>query len=420
MECPKIGLVGIGGFGRVLLKYIGKLQSEGQLLLEAVCDIQIERHFDAINEAPFATVKTYKEYETFLGSERQLDAIIIATPIPLHVEMGIQAMEAGFNVMLEKPPAITIQDIDQMIDVHFRTGKTFAVGFQHTSETSFKRFCRDIQMGRIGSVTEISAAGLWKRTRGYFTRSPWVGKLFVDGQYVLDGTLNNPFSHLLMNCLVVAGLQSVAEVSPESVQAELYSANNIESEDTSCVRALMNNGVEIFFCTSICANEPVTPFIKVMGNEGWAYWDYDGWVRYEDLVGGGREEIIVECDRRYDHLLNFVDYLRGRTSKLSCSIEDTRKFVLTSNLAFESARSIRKVGSEFIRQRDGLGQIVSSLKNPEDYLFVQDIDLILQQAVAERKLFSELGIDWAVRSEPAFASGYDKFDLFKSDMRSPK
>ena len=58
MECPKIGLVGIGGFGRVLLKYIGKLQSEGQLLLEAVCDIQIERHLDAINETPFATFKT--------------------------------------------------------------------------------------------------------------------------------------------------------------------------------------------------------------------------------------------------------------------------------------------------------------------------------------------------------------------------
>ena len=317
MNSLKIGLVGIGGFGQVLLQYIARLQLENRLELAAVCDIQLEKHLASVTKDPFSKLRTYDNYEMFLSTERQLDAIIIATPIPLHVEMGIMAMEAGYNVMLEKPPALTIQDIDRMIEVHRRAGKVMAIGFQHTSETSFRKFCEELRRGRIGKIKAVAGAGLWKRTHGYFTRSPWVGKLRVDGRYVLDGTIYNPFSHLLMNCLVLAGLECETEVLPVWVQSELYRANAIEGEDTSCLRAVMDNGVELFFCASICARENATPYIRVQGTEGWAYLDYDGWIRYGTELKERQEQYHIECDRRYDHLVNFVDYLKGRTSHLS-------------------------------------------------------------------------------------------------------
>jgi len=414
MSSLKIGLVGIGGFGQVLLKYISRLQQEKRLILEAACDIQLDKHIVNIRQEPFSEIRTYREYEAFLNAEQQLDAIIIATPIPLHVEMGIRAMESGFNVMLEKPPALTFQDIDRMIEVHRRTGKIFGVGFQHTSETSFIKFCEEIKQGRIGKIRAITATGLWKRTHGYFTRSPWVGKLMVEGRYVLDGTINNPFSHLLMNCLVLAGLESGAEVLPLSVQAELYRANAIEGEDTSCLRAVMDNGLEIFFCTSICARENAIPCIKVYGDEGWVCWDYDGWIRYGKAGAVTcQDEFKIDCDRRYDHLLNFVQYLRQETPHLSCSLEATRKFVLTANLAFESAGLSIPVAGRFVEMKNASGQPIDELKAADDYLCIKGIEQILEQSFTSRKMFSELEVEWAEKRNPVFAAGYQGFKLFR-------
>jgi predicted dehydrogenase len=409
----KIGLAGVGGFGQVLLKYILKLQDEGRLDLSALCDINPETFPSATAGAPLGSIRTYSDYDHFLNSERQLDAIMIATPIPLHVEMGIKAMEAGYNVMLEKPPALTLQDIDRMIDTRKRVGKVFAIGFQHTSEQSFVRFSELIRNGMIGKIRAICAAGLWKRTRGYFTRSAWVGKLLLNGNYVLDGTINNPFSHLLMNCLILSGLQDKPDISPNWVQAELYHANDIESEDTSCLRAEMDNGIEILYWASICGRNSDTPFIMVEGTGGRASWDYDGRIRHWDRDGQLQSELTVKSDRRYDHLVNFTDFLTGRTNSLSCPLEATRKFVLTANLAFESAGKTRRIDDIYAEKRDGQGQSVDQLKHVDDFLCIKNITSIMETAVTSKRLFSEMGVEWAAGTEPFHSAGYREFKRFQ-------
>jgi predicted dehydrogenase len=413
MERLNLGLVGIGGFGQVLLKVIRKLQEEDRVALAAVCDIRLEKFLHTLEDKPLGTIRTHSDYDRFLNRERHLDAIIIATPIPLHAEMGIKAMEAGNNVMLEKPPALTVQDMDRMIGVKKRTGKVFAIGFQHTSERSFLSFSELILSGRIGKIKTICAAGLWKRTRGYFTRSPWVGKLLFEGKYVLDGTINNPFSHLLMNCLVLSGLQDQEDVSPEWVQAELYQANDIESEDMSCLRAKMENGVEILYYASLCGQDSSTPFILVEGTDGKASWDYDGRIRRWDKCDQLKSELTVESDRRYDHLVNFTDYLKGRTPTLSCTLEATRKFVLAANLAFESAGKTRNISDVHTEKRDGQGRIVDTLKHVDDFLCVKYIESIMTAAVKSKKLFSEMGVEWATGTAPFRAAGYREFKRFK-------
>jgi predicted dehydrogenase len=413
MERLKIGLVGIGAFGQVLLNYIRKLQEENRLNLAAVCDVSLDKCLATLEEHHLGTVRAYSDYDRFLHTERELDAVIISTPIPLHAEMGIKAMEAGHHVLLEKPPAVTLQDMDRMIAVRKRTGNIFAVGFQHTSERSFVSFSELMLSGMIGRIKTICAAGLWKRTRGYFSRSPWVGKLLFDGNYVLDGTINNPFSHLLMNCLFLSGLQDQEEVSPEWIQAELYHANDIESEDTSCLRAKMENGVEIFYCASICGQDNGTPFIMVEGTDGKASWDYDGRIRRWDRSDQLKSELKVESDRRYDHLVNFTDYLKDGTRKLSCTLEATRKFVLTANLAFESAGKTRKISDFYTERWDGQGRSVDQLKHLDDFLCIKNIELIMKKAVKNKRLFSEMGVEWATGTKPFRAAGYREFRLFK-------
>lgn len=409
----KIGLVGVGGFGQVLLKYIFKLQDEGRIDLSALCDIHPETFPSATAGASPGSIRNHSDYDHFLNSERQLDAIMIATPVPLHVEMGIKAMVAGYNVMLEKPPALTLQDIDRMIDTRKRTGKVFAIGFQHTSEQSFVRFSELIRNGMVGKIRAICAAGLWKRTRGYFTRSAWVGKLLLDGNYVLDGTINNPFSHLLMNCLILSALQDKPDISPKWVQAELYHANDIESEDTSCLRVEMDNGIEILYWASICGRTDDTPFIMVEGTDGRASWDYDGLIRNWDTTDQLQNEFKMESDPRYDHLVNFTDFLTGRTNRLTCPIEATRKFVLTANLAFESAGKPRRIDEVYTEKRDGRGRSVKQLKHIDDFLCIKHITSIMEKAVTSKRLFSEMGVEWAKGTEPFHSAGYREFKRFQ-------
>ena len=112
----KIGLVGLGTFGRVLLRYIRRLQEENRLDFAAVCDVSLDKCLAALTENNLGRVRAYSDYDRFLRTE-QLDAIIMSTPIPVHAEMGIKAMEGGHNVLLEKPPAVTVQDVDRMIAV---------------------------------------------------------------------------------------------------------------------------------------------------------------------------------------------------------------------------------------------------------------------------------------------------------------
>jgi hypothetical protein len=239
-----------------------------------------------------------------------------------------------------------------------------------------------------------------------------VGKLVFEGRYVLDGTINNPFSHLLMNCLILSGLQDHEEVSPEWVQAELYRANDIESEDTSCLRAKMENGVEILYWTTLCGRENGTPFIVVEGSEGKASWDYNGKIRLWDGHDRFTGELTVESDRRYDHLVNFTDHLEGRHCRLSCPLETTRKFVLAANLAFESAGKTRPIREAYTEKRNEQGQTVEYLRESEDYLCIKNIESIVKHAVTRKALFSEMGVEWATGTKPVPARGYREFRMF--------
>ena len=53
------------------------------------------------------------------------------------------------------------------------------------------------------------------------------------------------------------------------------------------------------------------------------------------------------------------------------------------------------------------------LKHVDDFLCVKNIELIMKLAVKSKKLFSEMGVEWATGTEPFRAAGYREFNLFK-------
>ena len=86
---------------------------------------------------------------------------------------------------------------------------------------------------------------------------------------------------------------------------------------------------------------------------------------------------------------------------------------MTANLAFESAGKTRNIDDVYTEKRDGQGRIVDTLMHVEDFLYVKNIELIMRLAVQSKKLFSEMGVEWAKGTEPFRAAGYREFKLFK-------
>lgn len=401
MKKLRVGLVGIGNMGRSHLMYLRRMEDGGRLTLEAVCDTALDRYSANLGEFGYTGVRTYSDFDNFLRQERGLDFIVLCTPLMLHRDMLITAVKAGHNVMLEKPPAVTIQDIDEMIKTAKESGMRVAVGFQMTAAKSFIAFCDRIRAGNIGRVQKVTAVGIWSRPRSYYDRTSWAGKLRIGGKYVLDGTVNNPFAHTLNNSLIVAGLSG--DSTPDTVTAELYHANDIESEDTSCLRIVTRGGVEVFFTATVASVTQSDPYIEAEGTEGWARWDYNGSIRFSRVRGGEpfcSENIRTEAHK--DLYENICDYFSGVTASPSCTLAETRSFVLASDLAFESSQLTHAIPAQYLK-KTGEGE--------DEVTSIPGICELMEKAASEHRLFSELGTPWGVKTKPFRNEGYSRFAL---------
>lgn len=404
-----VALIGISGWGAEMLGALTELDSLGELSLTVISDIQYELNRAKIEELGKSGTQYYQDYTEMLGKEKDLDIVVIATPIQLHRPMAIAAMEAGFHVFLEKPPAVTIQDVDAIIAASQRTSRRCAVDFLNASSGTFLELKRYIAAGALGDIRTITGVGLWQRLDSYYSRTNWAGKLVVNGNYVLDGTVNNPLSHLLNNMMLLGqAAPNSGGASVASVTAELYHAHDIEGEDNSCVRIVMGGGVELYFYASLCHDGQETPNITVEGTKGTACWDYAQKMSISaEGVSVCKEPADQEAESGHMLLLtnmlrNLIAVVSGREDRLYCSVQDTRRFVLASNGAFESSGGTRAIPSRFY-DRIPQGDSVAT--------HVRGINGLIHQAAAQHRLFSEMGVEWAVPGRVTNMEGYDFFGM---------
>jgi predicted dehydrogenase len=381
---------------------IVKLANSGFLTCTAYCDPSADKFPEQRDKLLALGAKGYSDYMEML-KQHEMDLVVIATPIPLHKRMSIHAMEHGVPVLLEKPPAVRIEDLDEMIAVQRRTGVVAGVQFQNTSGQGFRAMLQMIAAGRIGRVESIASEGIWMRAQSYYERTGWAGKIMYNGDYVLDGTLCNPFAHLLNNTLVAAGGGDARQSEPVSVQAELYKGHDIESEDTASVRIVTKNGVRVHVHTTLCKEDGGAPSIRVNGTEGKLVWNYDNKLEVSlhdgtlESFDYGREDLLRNM------YLNMLAVLNGKEgAKLNSSLEDTRSYMLALNGAFTSSGGTYAIPKEAldIWQEGGT-----------EYTRIKQIEELFKQAGEEGKLLSEIGVSWAVSTKPVNMTNYSKLLL---------
>lgn len=402
----KVGLIGINGFGRIHVGNVLKLAAKGMVKCVAFADVKVDKEDKQYKELIALGAKHYTDYNEMLDNHKELDFVAIATPIHLHKPMAIDALNKGFNVFLEKPPAATVQDIDELIEVANRSGKLCEVDFQTITGKAFRTLVTKLRNGELGDIEKVVGAGMWKRTQAYYERTPWAGKLVHNGDYVLDSSITNPFAHLLHNCLIAAGSGEVDIAVPKKVQAELYKAHPIEGEDTACIRINTANNVEIMFYTTLCHTEEGIPYIKVYGSKGQAIWHYNNKLELEYKDGRRENYEFEEEDLFYNKLVDFIKTLEGNDTELNSSVYNCRNFVLACNGAFESSGEITEIPDKYLIIEPENNTIATNIKN---------IDKIIEEAAEQGKLFSEIAVEWAVSTQPFSMEGYQSFGLFKNN-----
>ncbi len=85
---------------------------------------------------------------------KDVDAVVIATPDHWHAKMSIDAMEAGKDVYCEKPMTHTIDEARRVSETQRRTGQIFTVGVQSTADPRWKMANEMITAGKIGHVMQ--------------------------------------------------------------------------------------------------------------------------------------------------------------------------------------------------------------------------------------------------------------------------
>ena len=190
----QMAFIGTGGMARHHLRRIVQQQDTTNVAFvcepspnayEAFCEI-----FDEAGLIPPPNVPALADLlEKHVG---ELDAVFIITPHALHFSQAKACLEAGLDVLLEKPMVMNAQEAAQLIAVRDRTGKLLVVSFNGSLSPQIRTAEKLLRSGELGTILNIHAVAYqgWKAgTTGTWRQIPEVaggGFLFDTGAHMLN------------------------------------------------------------------------------------------------------------------------------------------------------------------------------------------------------------------------------------------
>ncbi|MCD8482473.1 MAG: Gfo/Idh/MocA family oxidoreductase [Verrucomicrobia bacterium] len=205
--------------------------------------------------------------------------------------MAIAAMKAGANVLVEKPLAGTLQEVDAIQLTEQATGKFVAVGFQDIYASLTHRVKKVLLDGELGQIHAIKGWGMWPREQSYFTRNNWAGRLKQGSTWVLDSPLNNAMAHFLNVMLFLMGDSQYTSAKPLELQGELYRSKPIESFDTAGLRLRLSHDRALTFLSTHSSQVNRDPEIHIVGEKGTLVWHF--WNSCRIQFNDGSEQLLT-------------------------------------------------------------------------------------------------------------------------------
>ena len=287
-----IGVIGTGGRGQGLINIINRIEG---IELIAICDTLPFRLSEAASLAPKA--KQFSNHQEMLLL-KNLDAVIISTPLSTHAAIASDAVDASVHIYCEKTMVKGDQDtLDLIQKVENNHKKVFQTGHQYHSSRLYSHVVEMIQAGDIGQVIAINAQ--WNRNGNWRRHVPnpklerqinW--RMYREYSYGLTAELSShqiDFCNWLLqdNPRKVAGFGGID-----------YWKDGRETYDNTNLIYSYSNGVKASF-TCLTSNAKDDYQIKVMGDKATIIINYDKAWKYPE--------------GKYNKVMGDVDGVSGAT-----------------------------------------------------------------------------------------------------------
>ncbi|WP_254763556.1 Gfo/Idh/MocA family protein [Natrinema marinum] len=194
-----VGVVGLGGMGTLHAQSVRDLGAD----VVAGADLVPEQRERFAAEFDAATYETHED----LVVDDAVDAVIVTTPNRFHEPITVAALEAGRDVLVEKPLAHTLESAERIAAAAARADGICMVGFHNRHAASMAMFDEHHARGRFGDLTHVEAN--YVRRRGV----PGPGSWFTDPELAGGGALLDIGVHALDLALYALDFPEITEVS---------------------------------------------------------------------------------------------------------------------------------------------------------------------------------------------------------------
>jgi predicted dehydrogenase len=264
----RVAIVGLG-VGQLHLEALRQVPD--RFAVVATCDVDRERAVAAASRVPECV--PVESLEEVLASDN-VDIVDLCTPPWLHASQVLAALDAGKDVVCEKPIAGSLADLDAIAEAERRTGRWVMPIFQGRFGLGLQRLKALVESGVAGPGRTATIEVSWRRRADYYT-VPWRGRWATE----LGGVLVTQAIHALDMLIYVAGpvasvsARTSTRVNPIEVEDCAAAVFELEEGTLAAMSATLGSATEITrhrFCFENLSAESNT-MAYANGCEPWTF-----------------------------------------------------------------------------------------------------------------------------------------------------
>ena len=375
----RLGIIGPGDRGQQLLK---EFQQAPNAELVAAADVYTRR-LEEVKKFG-AEIKTFNDHRKLL-EQKDVDAVIIATPLHCHARHFLDTLAAGKDMFCEKTLTWSVDEADACLAAVKKNPKrVIGVGQQHNSAGYFQDARKWVKDGLVGKVTSVESWMSRNTPRG---KGQWVRPIpadcnaqNVDWKAFLNGRANRPFdAHKFINWRLywefsggnvtenmVHQIGWIIGVLDLPAPTAAYMSGGVFSEkdgrevpDTISVIMDFPGDVTVSW-QSTFSNARFGLGIRILGSDGTIEWlagttdmitgkSASGWSYAPEKLNRPNAEAIKGDAKGDNHYANFVECVRSRKTPNS-SVELGYRSAIAAHLSNLSYRRKEKVTLDSARQ----------------------------------------------------------------------
>ena len=178
------------GCGRISPNHIAAAKAN-KLEIAAICDLEQENMMGKIRKFELdPSMRQYTDYKAMLDCEKP-ELVAIATESGKHAAIALDCIEAGCNVIIEKPISLSLEDADMIISKAKEKGVKVCANHQNRFNKSVQKIRDAVEKDRFQRMFYGTAHVRWCRDYDYYHRASWRGTWQQDGGALMNQCIHN-------------------------------------------------------------------------------------------------------------------------------------------------------------------------------------------------------------------------------------